>query len=278
MLKKLLKYDLKFIFKYWWIAAVVTIGASVLAGFCMRLLDYSDNRRELPALVLSSASSMITLTIVVFIAFSILSTILIFIRFYSNFFSDEGYLTFTLPVKRSSLITSKIISASFTQIATSFLIVFGVCLMFIIAFWENFWSKEFWAGLGEILEYYFKDNTFYRIMYILEAIALYVTSIAFSTMFLFTCITFASIITKKARVITAIGIYFGINMLVSFVIQIFALFGISTLVGYFKNLSSSIIEPVICLTLFVGVLFFVIIAFALYTLHYYMLDRKLNLT
>lgn len=38
MLKKLLKYDLKAVFKYWWIAAISTLGLSVLGGFAVTVL------------------------------------------------------------------------------------------------------------------------------------------------------------------------------------------------------------------------------------------------
>ena len=37
--------------------------------------------------------------------------IFVFIRYYKNFFTDEGYLTFTLPVKRSTLLNAKTVNA-----------------------------------------------------------------------------------------------------------------------------------------------------------------------
>ena len=39
MLKKLLKYDLKSVFKYWWIAAVTSIGLSALGGLCISIVS-----------------------------------------------------------------------------------------------------------------------------------------------------------------------------------------------------------------------------------------------
>ncbi len=277
MLKKLLKYDFKFLFKYWWIGAIICLSLSVAGGFCIRLLDTSFNERELPAVVDTSASSVLFLTFIAFIAFVVITFILIFIRFYTNLFSDEGYLTFTLPVKRTSLLNSKIITAVLTQIATSALIAACIGLMLIIGLWEDFWSAKFWNGLIEIIKLYFGDNVLCRIIYIIEVLALSVLSVVFGNLFLFICITFASIITRKARVITAIGIYLGIYMAISFSFQIFFLFGITTIASYFQKISANMLEPVICLAGLGVVLLFSILCVSLYTLMYRMLDRKLNL-
>ncbi len=277
MLKKLLKYDLQFVFKYWWIAAAVCVSLSVAGGFCIRILASSSSGRELPAVVESSAISILFLAYMAFIAFEIISVILIFIRFYSNFFSDEGYLTFTLPVKRTSLINSKIITTVITQISTVMLILFCICFMLIIGFWEGFLSVEFWETVAKGINYYFSDNILCRIMYIIEFLLLSVLFAVFSNLFLFCCITLACTITKKARVITSIGIYYAVNSLISFALQIFAIFGISAIVEYFAEISDKMLEPVVCLTVFGVILLFSIFCVILYALQYRMFDHKLNL-
>ncbi len=278
MLRKILKYDFKFLFKYWWIGAVICLSLSVVSGFCIRLLDTSFTERELPAVVNSSATSVIVLSVISYIAFSIIAVILIFIRFYKNFFSDEGYLTFTLPVKRTHLINSKIITSVLIEIATFVLIGLSVAFMIIIGFWEDFWSAQTWDAICEFFKFYFKDNILCRIIYIIEALLLIVLSVIFSNLFLFCCITFAAIITRKARVITAIGIYYGVNMLISFATQIFFLFGIETIIDYFLELSDKMLEPIICLAGLGVILLISLFCSMLYNLQYFMIDRKLNLT
>ncbi len=277
MLRKILKYDFKFLFKYWWIGAVISLSLSVASGFCIRLLDTSLTERELPAVVNSSATSVIALSIISYIAFSIIAMILIFIRFYKNFFSDEGYLTFTLPVKRTHLINSKIITSVIIELATFVLIGLSVAFMIIIGFWEDFWTAKTWDTICKIFEFYFKDHVLCRVAYIIEALILIVLSVIFSNLFLFCCITFASIITKKARVITAIGIYYGVNMVISFAMQIFMLFGIGTITDYFLELSDKMLEPIVCLSGLGIILLIGLFCSILYNLQYYMIDRKLNL-
>lgn len=278
MLRKILKYDFKFLFKYWWLGAVICLSLSIVSGFCIRLLEFSATERELPAVVSSSATSIITISVISYIAFSIITTILIFIRFYKNFFSDEGYLTFTLPVKRTQLLNSKIITTVLIEFATILLIGLGVAIMLVIGFWEDFWTEETWKAICNVFEICFKDNTLCRIIYLIEGLILAVLSVVFSNLFLFCCITFAAIITKKARVITAIGIYYGVNMVISFATQIFMLFGLEAVINYFDNLSAKMLEPVICIAGLGAILFISLFCAILYYLQYFMIDRKLNLT
>lgn len=275
MLKKILKYDLKFIFKYWSLAAVICALVSVLCGFCVTVLT---TERDMPYVVTTTASSAVFLTYIVFLAVAIITFILIFIRFYRNFFSDEGYLTFTLPVKRSTLLNSKIITSLIVSFATTVLITICVCIILLIGVGKDLWDNELWAEIGKFLKLCFSDNLICRIIYVIEGMAIILLSSIFAYLFLFTCITFASIITKKARVITAIGIYFGINFAISFAFQIFAIFGIATITGYFKNIKETLLEPTICLAGLAIILLFAAVCTALYTLLYRMLDRKLNLT
>jgi hypothetical protein len=277
MLKKLLKYDFKFIFKYWWIVATVCLSLSAVGGFCLRTLISSISERELPAVVTSSANFVLVLTIMSFVAFALTAPILIFIRFYKNFFSDEGYLTFTLPVKLTTHINSKVILSTLTTVCT--VIAIGICVfvMLCIGFWEDFWSKEFWQIVGDIIKTYFDSNILCRIIYIIEFLLLCVLAAAFSNLFLFFCITLACTVTKKARVITSIGIYYGVNWVISLIMQIFAIFGISAIAVYFENIAENLLEPVLCLTGLGILLLISILCVILYAVQHKLLDRKLNL-
>ena len=38
MMKKLLKYDLRAIFKYWWIVALSSLGLSFIGGISLKIL------------------------------------------------------------------------------------------------------------------------------------------------------------------------------------------------------------------------------------------------
>ena len=107
MLKKCFKYDFKSVFKIWWIAAVTVLGLSVPAGIAYESLreHFKDPARRF--IWENSAVGAFWFSVM---AILILTSVLVAVRFHINFFSDEGYLTFTLPVKRSTLLFSKILS------------------------------------------------------------------------------------------------------------------------------------------------------------------------
>lgn len=277
MLKKLLKYDLKFIFKYWWLGAVICILFSIVGGFGMSLIDVSFFERELPEVVESSAVSMIFLAVIAFSGFSIVSLILIFARYQSNLFSDEGYLTFTLPVKRTTLINSKVISATITELATIMVLFLGVILALIVTYWDTFWSNEFWKELFDSFIEFFEGNVITGIIVVLEAIIITVLSCMVSVLFLYACITFACAITRKARVITAIGIYYGVSLVISLILQILVPFSAKSLDEYFKDLSQSMENIVVCLSGLAVILFICTLCVILYAFIYRTIDRKLNL-
>ena len=274
MLKKLLKYDFRSVFKYWWIAAVSSLALCVVGGVCINVLQV---KRELPAVVDSCATLAIVLSVLSLVAFSLLSTILIFTRFYKNFFTDEGYLTFTLPVKRSELLNSKLIMSVTAMITTLAAVAFNLGVMLCVGFSEKVFTKEFWNSIITLCRELIKELGAYIVVYLIEWIIIGVLLIVLSTLFLYGCITFASIITKKARVITAIGIYYGVNSIFSFAIQIFTLFCANGILDRIAAVAENAQHFVLALVLLGIIVLLLTFCSILYTYQYWMLDRKLNL-
>ncbi len=274
MLKKLLKYDFKAIFKYWWIAALTTLLLSVLGGACLHLLTYD---REFPGIVYTTIIFVLLFVLFSYAAFSILSSILVFIRYYKNFFTDEGYLTFTLPVRRSQLLNSKLIASTTALFVTSVHCIVNIIVLLLVALAKEIFTQDFLIDVSEFCTTIVNEFGVYLWIYILEVFLFTVLYIVMSTLFLFCCITIASIITKKARLITAIGIYYAASSVVSFVGQILYTFGIPSLSHWLSKLPTSYEHPMVALIFFGIILFLAIFCMLLYTLQYWMLDRKLNL-
>ena len=87
MLRKYLKYDFKAVLPIWWIAAVVLGGLSVLAGVCARILAVKDweNFAGIPWEIFG-----IILFVMGIGAFSVITYVLVYLRYFNNFFGDEG--------------------------------------------------------------------------------------------------------------------------------------------------------------------------------------------
>ena len=275
MLKRLLKYDLKSIFKYWWIGAITTVGAAILGGFCINILE---SERSVPQSLEYFVGMMLVIVVLCFVAFAIMSEILMFVRFYKNLFTDEGYLTFTLPVKRSEILNSKLIMSIFTMFVTCAVLVADIIIMLFIGYGNYIFTAEFWQEISIIINEILEATGIYAGVYILEIIALSILLAVFSNLFLFCCITFAAVITKKARIITAIGIYYGASSVFSFVMQMFYIFGIAGLTNWFSDLPQGAVNPVISVIALTIIVFFGMLCGLMYTLQYWMLDRKLNLS
>ena len=274
MLKKLLKYDFLATFKIWWIAAVTSLGLSFLGGYAVTLIRAP---RDLPEAVDASAGLMLFISIFSLFAFMILSEIIILVRFYKNFFTDEGYLTFTLPVKTGSLINSKLIMSVAVTIATLIMLAVDVCIILGIGFFDMIVDNELFKFVAEVIDEIVAEFGFYLILYILEAIVIFILASAFSLLLMFCCITLASLITKKGRVATAIAIYYGVNCVLSFFMEMVMIFGVSGLAQRMEALSNKTACPVTAVILLAIILLFGLLSVMLYTLQYFMVDRKLNL-
>lgn len=280
MLKKLLKYDFKSVFKYWWIAAVSATALSVLGGFCLKVLVDSTAEEAVfqpPEVLTVSSSLLLMLTIMALSAFSVISAILLFVRFYKNFFTDEGYLTFTLPVKRSTHLNSKLILGFATQFATSAVIILDIALIVAIGLADKIFKKEIWEQFTLLAKEFFKEVDAYFWVFLLETLLIMLIVSITSLLFIYACITFASMITKKAKLITAIGIYYGATGVVSFVVSMLYMFGIDTIVNFLDKLPENSANLIIVLIALVVLLFVAMICTLLYTFEQWMLDRKLNL-
>ena len=127
MLKKCLRYDLKSVFPYWIIGAITMLVASIPGGLALRAQKIHAGELD------RFQWEILVIILVYFIgaAFFILSSLLIYIRFYKHFFSDEGYLTFTLPVKRRTLFTSKVLNGVIWQALTVVVVIASVIIMYL---------------------------------------------------------------------------------------------------------------------------------------------------
>ncbi len=278
MLKKLLKYDFSAVIKLWSLGALAVLLLSAGGGLCMRILS---SNRPLHGIINLVAGLGTFLSVLSVVAFSILTFILLAMRYYKNFFTDEGYLTFTLPVKLHTVINSKLIMVFVMLILTGIVTSLSSTIMQAIGdeyFVEN--MKDFFAGLGSFFQMAEEAGMLgWAIVYVIEALLIMFFSSLFSVLFLGCCITFGSVVAKKAKVLASIGIYYGANWIFSVVTMIFMVFGMMAFGAWVDgaNLSDQQIAQLIGLLLFGIIALLGMLSSLLYTLQYRLLDRKLNL-
>lgn len=278
MLKKLLRYDLKSVFKYWWIAALASVGLSVASGISLSVITAD---RDVPTFIALLIILTLIFSIIGIVAFPIIAYILTYVRFYKNFFTDEGYLTFTLPVKRSQLLNSKLITCVLTMLGSAIIVFADIIIIFAIGAGESFYNEllsPMSQSFSALFNNFSASDMVYLWLNVIIILLMLLLSSVFSTLFMFVCITFAAVITKKAKVITAIGIYYVASGVISGFMQIVYIFGISSISDWVSALPQNMHDLMITIILFGVVVALALLCMLLYTLEYFMLDRKLNLS
>jgi hypothetical protein len=135
MLKKLLKYDLKNIFKLLIIFYILALFFAILT----RIFSNIENSFIIDVIGKICFGTTISML------FSILINNLmrVWIYFKNNLYGDESYLTHTLPVEKKTLYLSKIFTAIITLLIS--ILIMGIVLFII------FYSKENIKMLKDIL-------------------------------------------------------------------------------------------------------------------------------
>ena len=274
MLKKLLKYDTRALIRYWWIIAVVIVGATGVDIACTLFYNqyaYTDNYE-----LLVGIAHLVSLLCNGLTLYSLSATSLIlYIRFYTNFYTDQGYLTFTLPVKRSTLLASKTIHAFVWELIHLLLVAVCKIALWIITrneLFESFieWLAEAWADIGALL-----------IVYVILACIFLIIYLLFSIAIVHLCITLGAIIVKKAKVFASIGIYYAMNTVINIaiigqlVLVIATLISAPTIVGSFTEFE---IHTMAVLAACMLILMMLAYTALVYFITLSCMERKLNLS
>jgi hypothetical protein len=237
MLKKCLKYDLQAVTRIWWILAVTMMGAALVAALSLRAL-FQVMLDPDPAgfLVLLSVFGTLGAGLCVFAmaACMTVSVILVYWRTYTHFYSGEGYLTFTLPVKRSTLYLSKVLTAAIVTTATTLIFIAGVALILLIApasEGNGIINPVVYTHLFEFFDMAWEYTGAWMILWVAVLLPMPFLVHLFSSGMVFLCITVGSVIAKKHKLLAAIGIYYGVTMVLSFVGQFISYFLSGGMIG-----------------------------------------------
>ena len=218
MLRKLLKYDLRSIQRLFWLLGGSVMALSLLGGLALRFMINNEN----DALFLMSlfAGFFLFLNFMAIIAFATIIQIMVYYRFYKNLFTDEGYLTFTLPVSRAKLLASKTLNALIWLFGSG--AVVSVCILEFVLIAAPQELRELLSTIP-ISGWWLP----YIPLVIFAALMLSWCTISLVQF----CITTGAVIAKKHKLLAAFGIYYLISMISSFCWQIFAIMGSIALAG-----------------------------------------------
>ncbi|NLC19320.1 MAG: hypothetical protein GX757_08925 [Clostridiales bacterium] len=213
--------------------------------------------------ILSLIPGTIKIVYIISIFASLLITVVLTVmRFYKNLVSDEGYLMFTLPVKASGLISSKLL------VSVCWLLINAALVYLTYLFVFPGKTKQIIESLLSIIELEFGSRSTFLItefaivmlISIVDTILLFYVSIAIGQLFYRHKIAFSA-----AAYIGVYTIYQFIAAIILLIVSLFSndfIFSITAL--------SRIIFPFF-------IFFYLALAVALYTATNYIFSKRLNL-
>ena len=277
----LLKYDFKYLWRIWWIAAVASLAATLVGIFSMKRVMYSEEM-PIPEGQLSRSASgvldglglsgMVMFFLAAFV-FVVLIELLVMYRYYKNFFTDEGYLTFTLPVTENKLLMGKSISGTIAYMGTAvvaliLLAIFGWFALYFQIGWEGTWRD-----ISRFAYEFFNDIGTYAGLYLIEFILLGIASCIFNVQLGYISITIGSVIAKKNKLLAGIGMFFAISMALSIATNILGTVGLIN-IDWGGGLSP---DAYIAIALGLVVVFLLGLSVLCYFLNLELLKKRLNL-
>lgn len=276
MLKKLFRQEWKsFSFAPLIAMIILAVITLILAGSFMTPFWEQDN------IFLELFAS---LTIIAYFfslaALSFCVTLCTAVRFYKNLFTDEGYLMFTLPVKTSDLLLSKTLVSVLWKFISFIFTVLSILMIAFVAIarlddkgFVRFF-QQFSDLLREALSEMQKSLMVPVPLFFLWLILLGISSILFSTLFIYTCICIGQL-WNSHKIGGAIAAYFGLR----FVFRLFRQILTMPLSEIFSSVYDveNITAGTWLLTMFLSLLVMGGLCVALYCICCYIMSRKLNL-
>ena len=233
MLKKLFKHDFRALSRTLFPLQIGILGgglvATILSALSIRLSESSwagaNGSNLLKGLLMAVSVTSAVLIGVAIMASLIVTLIFICYHFYRSFLSDEGYLTFTLPVKTSDLLWSKLFAGML------WMLINGVVVMIALLIFSVFGTTTNTLINMEVLNAFrtfFTDLLPQAAQYIsiplmiVEVVVISILALAAQLLQVYFAIIVGGQVAKKHRILAAIGMYLLINMGVGIVSSVLA--------------------------------------------------------
>ncbi len=193
-----------------WLTLAV-LGLGVFGIVAVRLLGTieADQIQATPALsmLVIGLSVALILGMLGLAVYAVAVQFILLYRFYKNKFTDEGYLTFTLPVKVEQIYWSAVVNILiWTLIST---LAVGLVIFAVVALGTgqlNYIVEE----ILPIFELIFEEMNLDDGFMILNVLAALVNA-AYGMVLPLACVTMGAVLVKKHKILAAFGIGYAVN-------------------------------------------------------------------
>lgn len=279
MLKKLIKYEWKGLIFPFVIMLIVLAGTTLLT--CAVLLTINPKYDE-SVQVYSAMALMLSIFLYYFgmVGCTLGTTLIIAIRFYKTCYTDQGYLTHTLPVTTHQILIAKITIAFFVNILMALAILLSVFIIIQVGILH---ITSFYTDSPE-LKWIFKDmfsivlNEFANVFgihlpsFLIYMILYSIISEIANVVIIFGCISLGQLYAKH-RILGAIASYF----IVLFIEQMFGWFTSVPISARVLSAKYTTVFDILSPTMNLSLLFIIMLAVFMYFANIHMMTKKLNL-
>lgn len=193
------------------LCAVVLISGALLGLLGNLLLRESSGSWQLPGFV-NVLFSLLSVAAVLAVALSLAASVFYALwRYYRSRFTEEGYLTYTLPVNNHQLMLSSILASVLEILLVGLATVAAVAMAFGIFAAELPWNEVDWGLVGRRFEELLHglrpvvgDVLLVLLNMVLMCLATLLT--------LMLAVTIGATAAKKHPVILAIAVYYGLSL------------------------------------------------------------------
>lgn len=264
MFAKLMKYDFRSTWGLLGMLSVIALGAGALGSVVVRLMEQGAKGGFYTTMLVLA---MVTVVFYL-VGYCLAAMFLLLGRFYKSRFTDEGYMTFTLPVSNHQILLSSFLNCVLGLLAS--MIITAVAIFIMVFFGEANMDGQRWEFVKLCFDYVPKflgevgvGNT---LMFLLMLLAGLISGV----LIIMLSITIGAIVARKHKILMAVAAYYGIHIAIT-VVSV----AIGTSSGF--NQMTEMVE-----TTFVGfagcaIAGYAVLSLICYFAMYYLTSRKLNL-
>ena len=210
MFAKLLKHEFKSVAGLLGILCLGCLGVGVGGGCILRFMVTTPSWKIGEVLEVLLAL-LLMFMVLALIAFAVGGWIYLCIQFYKRKFTDEGYLTFTLPVSAWQIYLSSFLNFLLWYILIGLAIAASFGCIFLI----GFANTEVWDQMVMEIDFHeirlvFAEFDIFKPGY---SIVQFITGI----LIIMNCITVGSVMAKKHKALAAFAAYYLVSMVTSVV-------------------------------------------------------------
>lgn len=223
MLKKLMKYDLRAIGRFWWLIATFTLLVCAFEGLLLRT-SITVLQSGIGALWAGICMILFYLGMLSVSMTLPLTLLLVFYRFYRQLYTDIGYFTFTLPASRKQILTAKTFSAVFWTLLQLLVIGLGTALILFLAPPATegaYFNLVVYARLADLAQEIWNGIGMWAVVYAVELVMLMLIGIWITVGFMQMCITVGATVFKKHKLVASVVIYTVASAFVILVVDTF---------------------------------------------------------